>query len=71
MKEILGINYYTIVETSELLGLGKRSIQQFIYDKKLEAIMVGDKWHITEESIKNYMTPSKNKEKSKRKRLKV
>ena len=62
MREILGVKYYTIKETSELLGIGTRTIQQYIYDEKLKgSVIIGRRWQIPEQSIKDYVSPKKGR----------
>lgn len=55
MKETLGVKTYSIKETAELLQVTTRTIQNYIFDKRLPAQKIGGKWHIAEDNIKSFL----------------
>lgn len=45
----------TTREVEEILGVQKRSIYQYIYDGKLEAIKIGQAWRFRPETIEAFI----------------
>lgn len=43
--------FYSTLELAELLGRSVKTIKQYIYDKKINAIKIGDAWRITNEEV--------------------
>ncbi|WP_353477900.1 helix-turn-helix domain-containing protein [Parasutterella secunda] len=47
---------YTLGEIMELLKVTRRTLYNHINEGKLDAFKVGDRWRVTEESLKKYLT---------------
>ena len=55
MKQVLGINLYTIKETAELLGIHPTSITRYIKEGRLSPSIIGKVKYISEQEIKNFI----------------
>jgi predicted site-specific integrase-resolvase len=53
-KKIGNLIIYTLYELSEKLDISSRSLRQHIKLGKLKAQKVGGKWHVTDESLKEF-----------------
>lgn len=52
---------YTLGEIMELLKVTRRTLYNHINEGKLDAFKVGDRWRVTEESLKKYLTQNVTK----------
>lgn len=52
---------YTLGEIMELLKVTRRTLYNHINEGKLDAFKVGDRWRVTEESLKKYLTQNATK----------
>lgn len=61
MKQVLGINLYTIKETAELLGIHPTSITRYIKEGRLSPSIIGKVKYIPEPELKNFILGKGNK----------
>lgn len=45
---------FTIVEATELLQLSYQTVRKYIKNGRLKGQLVGNKWYVTDESIKRF-----------------
>lgn len=50
----MGINYFTILEASVLLGVSRKSVQSFIVGGKLGHCVVHNKVRVSEKNINDF-----------------
>lgn len=60
MKEVLGINLYTIEEVASLLGTHASSITRYIREGRMSATLIGRTKYIPEVEIKNFVLGKAN-----------
>lgn len=53
---------YTLGEVMELLKVTRRTLYNHINEGKLDAFKVGDRWRVTEESLRKYLTQNTTKQ---------
>ena len=56
--------YFDLKQTSNIIGVGENKLRQEIKDNNLDAMLIGNKYVLTEEAIMEYMN-SKRRLKSK------
>lgn len=59
MKEVLGVKLYTLKEVGELLGVLPVTVSKYIADGKMNAVLIGGRKFVTEESIKEFVLSKK------------
>ncbi len=55
MIEIDGVKAYTVKETGDILHLTIGTVRKYIHEKKLNGRKIGTRYHVTAESIKNFV----------------
>jgi len=50
------IRVYTLDEVAEILKVTKRTLYNYVKDKKLEAFKIGKYWRVTEDNLKSFLT---------------
>ncbi|OQA61584.1 MAG: Helix-turn-helix domain protein [Candidatus Atribacteria bacterium ADurb.Bin276] len=55
MKKILDEEYYSLIETSELLGISRQAVHTLIKNGKLKGRKIGRLWHFSRKDIKEYL----------------
>ncbi len=60
------IKLYSVKELSELLGVTKAAILGYIKDGRLKAQMLGGKWVVANDNLKEFLTGSYSKPKEKK-----
>lgn len=55
MKVILGIKLYNLTEVSELLGVRKPTISQYIRDGKLKAQTIAGMKYVSEDGLRDFL----------------
>jgi putative molybdopterin biosynthesis protein len=60
------VKIYTVKETAELLGVGKRAVYEIISQGKLRSVKIGKSLKITDEAISEYMNLTAHNQKTKR-----
>ena len=55
IMEIDGIKVYTLAEVAKKLQLTERTLHTYIKQKKIKAVKIGGRWHISEENLKNFL----------------
>lgn len=53
------IKTYDLHQLEEVLHLSRRTLYRYIKDGKLPAVKLGSEWRITEEALKDLLTPKK------------
>ena len=61
--EIVGIKFYTIQETADMLQVSPQSIKLYVKGGKLAGKRINAKWHFSEESIQAYLRKPDNQDK--------
>jgi excisionase family DNA binding protein len=56
---ILGNTLYDLTEAAELLGVSRRTCHQYVLDGKIAAQMIGKKWMIHEDAIREFLRGEK------------
>lgn len=56
MREVEGINLYTIPEAAELLGVTAQTVRRYIKEGALKAQRVGRPYLISGEALKRFVT---------------
>lgn len=46
---------YSLEEVAKLIGMTHRTVWQYVKDKKLDAVMVGNKWMIAEKTLRKFV----------------
>ena len=54
-KRIEVIKLYTLHEIQPIIGVGYRTLQNYIKDGKLKGAKIGGKWRITEENLRKFL----------------
>lgn len=55
MREIFGVNVYTLPEAAKIAGLSYSRMRRAIEDGKLIANKIGQKWTVTEPNLRKYV----------------
>lgn len=61
--EIVGIKFFSIEETAEMLLVSPQSIKLYVKAGKLAGKRINSKWHFSEESIQAYLRKADNEDK--------
>ena len=61
MKENEEMKFYRVEEIAEMLFVTKQTVYKYITDGKLEAVKVGNKLLISEESLRKFLDSAKVK----------
>ncbi|MBA7552227.1 hypothetical protein ES705_44785 [subsurface metagenome] len=54
-KRINKIKFYLTEELSDILGLSEWSIRKYIHSGRIHAIKIGSAWHISNESLSEFL----------------
>jgi excisionase family DNA binding protein len=60
MKNVLGIDYYTVKEIGVKLNLAIVTVRLMITQKKLNAVKIGNSWLVTENELQRYVESRSN-----------
>ena len=60
MKKILGITVYDVAEVAAMLDVTNTTITNYIRRGAIDARMLGGKWHISEQALKNFVSGGGN-----------
>jgi len=47
--------FYLTDEIADILHLGKESVVKYIHQGRIHAIKIGSSWHISQESLNNFL----------------
>lgn len=61
--EIVGIKFFSIEETAEMLRVTPQSIKLYVKAGKIAGKRINAKWHFSEESIQAYLRKPDNQDK--------
>jgi excisionase family DNA binding protein len=54
-KRINKIKFYLTEEISDILGLSEWSVRKYIHSGRIHAIKIGSAWHISNESLNEFL----------------
>lgn len=54
-KRINKIKFYLTEEISDILGLSQYSVVKYIHQGRIHAIKIGSAWHISNESLNEFL----------------
>ena len=55
MKEVLGVQLYTLKEVGELLGVQQQTVSKYVQQGKLKARVIGGAKYVSEENLKEFL----------------
>lgn len=61
MKEILGVNLYTMAEVGQILGVQRSTASKYVQQGKLKARTIGARYYVTEEGLKEFLRTTDRK----------
>lgn len=53
--DLLSIKLYTLTEVEQILGVSHRTLLRWVTDNKIEAIKVGGRWKVSEDTLKQIL----------------
>ena len=62
-KQIVGIKFFSIEETADMLQVSPQSIKLYVKAGKIAGKRINAKWHFSEESIQAYLRKPDNQDK--------
>ena len=61
-KMVCDIKLYNLKELSEMLGVTTVTLRSYLKDKEIIGRKIGTQWYVTEEAIKDFLNPVKQKD---------
>ena len=61
MKNRLGIDYYDVIEVSELIGLSGTTIREYFISGKIIGKKIGKGWYAKVQDVKAYLNNNDSK----------
>lgn len=59
MREILGVNLYSVEEVGNLLGIKRPSVYRYIKLERLRGQKINGEWWVSEESLRDFLNGKK------------
>lgn len=51
-NDLLTVRLYKLTEVEKILGVSHRTLQRWVTEGKLEAVKIGSRWKVSEDTLK-------------------
>lgn len=51
-NDLLTVRLYKLTEVEKILGVSHRTLQRWVAEGKLEAVKIGSRWKVSEDTLK-------------------
>ena len=56
LMPIEGLRMYKLTELETILGVTHRTLLNYVYDGKLKAIKIGQRWKVSEDEVRRFIS---------------